>query len=73
MIVSTQWAAIQAFDWINYFYWVVQDINWSSKYNLFCTTNNIYLTQKQGRGTSKLFTDGGCSGRYSPTTYTNTT
>ena len=37
-----------------------------SKYNLVYTTNNIYLTQKQGGGASKKIIDGGCSGRYSP-------
>ena len=44
-----------------------------SKYNLVYTTNNIYLTQKQGGGASNKIIDGGCSGRYSPSIYTNTT
>lgn len=75
MIVSssTQWAATEALDWLDIVRELYQDINlvstindWVAKYNLVYTTNNIYLTQKQGGGASKEIIDGGCSGRYSP-------
>lgn len=70
---STQWAATEALDWLDIIRELYQDINlvstindWVAKYNLVYTTNNIYLTQKQGGGASKKIIDGGCSGRYSP-------
>ena len=75
MIVSssTQWAATEALDWLDIVRELYQDINlastindWVAKYDLVYTTNNIYLTQKQGGGASNKIIDGGCSGRYSP-------
>ena len=41
-------------EWIYLINWeCAQDYSWVVQYNLVYTTNNIYLTQKQGGGASK--------------------